>query len=120
MAVIPVDKPPRKPMALLYSCAWELTLISVSIKINACLGLSEQQFVNESFIYPNPTKDKLTIQTNGDVDFVLINNLGEIVLETKILAGENSIDLSILETGVYFITLRREIFYKRFKVIKMQ
>jgi hypothetical protein len=93
---------------------------SVSIKINACLGLSEQQFVNESFIYPNPTKDKLTIQTNGDVDFVLINNLGEIVLETKILAGENSIDLSILETGVYFITLSCEIFYKRFKVIKMQ
>ena len=93
---------------------------SVSIKINACLGLSEQQFVNESFIYPNPTKDLLTIQTNGDVDFVLINNLGEIVLETKILAGENSIVLSILETGVYFITLRREIFYKRFKVIKMQ
>ena len=51
---------------------------------------------------------------------VLINNLGEIVLETKILAGENSIDLSVLETGVYFITLGREISYMRFKVIMMQ
>ena len=59
---------------------------SVSIKINACLGLSEQQFVNESFIYPNPTKDKLTIQTNGDVVYSqalsIVNDARDVVART--------------------------------------
>lgn len=92
---------------------------SVNLEINACLALAEQQLVNDSFIYPNPTKDKLSIQTSVDAEIVLINNLGELILETKFLAGENSLDLSHLATGVYFMTLRSETSYQRFKVVKM-
>ena len=57
-------------------------------------------------LYPNPVKDKLTIQ-NPDLKITSIklsNASGKIILKQKISGKESQIDLRALPSGVYFIS----------------
>ena len=52
-------------------------------------------------VYPNPATDHLTIQTEGNIQFVQILNLsGQVLLEQKI--GE--LNIAHLASGTYFVT----------------
>lgn len=73
---------------------------------------NSQLSINENFksnisIYPNPVKDKLTIQ-NPDLKITSIklsDASGKIILKQKISGKESQIDLRALPSGVYFIIL---------------
>jgi hypothetical protein len=55
-------------------------------------------------MYPNPVSDKLYIQTTSDNAVVRIyNNLGQLKLEHVIPAGNNVLDVQMLNQGVYFV-----------------
>jgi len=62
-------------------------------------------------IYPNPARDKLTIEFDEDklfdVGITLINILGEVVFSSTFenIAQEKTIDVSGLTTGIYFVEL---------------
>ncbi|MEZ4853691.1 S8 family serine peptidase [Flavobacterium sp.] len=71
----------------------------------AALVLSGKQFENSTFsAYPNPVADKLffTIdkKTKGNITFY--NQLGQSVLQRAISFDNNSVDVSALQSGVYF------------------
>ncbi|MGV3630373.1 MAG: S8 family peptidase [Bacteroidota bacterium] len=72
----------------------------------AIQGLKEKPA--DSFVaYPNPAKDQLKIKTaqKGEKNsFTITNSLGKTVL-SGVLAENEIIDLSALESGVYFVTL---------------
>ena len=60
--------------------------------------------------YPNPTYNQLNIQTNGfvdDVQFEIFDSFGKLVFQEKLtlskLNNKNSIDVSKLSNGIYFI-----------------
>jgi hypothetical protein len=55
-------------------------------------------------IYPNPAYDRLYIEAEGDVTINMINIAGETVLRTSVI-DKNSIDISTLPAGVYFVRI---------------
>lgn len=64
------------------------------------------------FVYPNPAKEKITIQTNEDI--FIFNSLGQIVKQVNKAKGERNISISDLPKGVYYIKVRE----KKQKLIK--
>mgnify|MGYP002621795158 CR=1 FL=1 len=54
-------------------------------------------------VYPNPVQDKLIIETEKVLPIRIVNALGATVLETQIEQGYNTINLTSLTSGIYFI-----------------
>ena len=73
-------------------------------------------------LYPNPTQDFIAIQSslfNKTIYLELINELGQLILENKILAGTT---LTVMEThtlynGVYFLNVFYMNHKKSYKII---
>ncbi len=59
-------------------------------------------------IYPVPAKDLLNILTNGKFSAIVYNSLGKIVIkikESQTQEGLNQLDVSLLESGVYYFSV---------------
>jgi len=72
------------------------------------LSVNQQNGIDLVKLYPNPTRNLLTIDTpnNFVLDKVEVyNNLGQLVLESANIAQAGSLDVSALQSGVYFIKL---------------
>jgi predicted outer membrane repeat protein len=60
----------------------------------------------EILIYPNPSKDHINIRSVKELNSVKIINLaGEIVLDQMVSNGSEQIDITSLESGIYFVNL---------------
>ena len=80
------------------------------------VGIDEVNANSEISIYPNPAIDKLTIET-GDLiinTISILNSTGRIVKD--ITVNSNTIDVSNLVTGIYFIQIHTDygLVIKRF------
>lgn len=102
--------------ALWYMCgistnnAWKIVN---STQLN---NFSEKQIELE--IYPNPTEKTINFQFNSsNASFDIINQLGEIILTGSTTIGSNSIDLSNLSDGIYFLRINSD-FYSSYKIFK--
>jgi hypothetical protein len=60
---------------------------------------------NGLFIYPNPASGLLHVQLNDlqTTQIQIINVLGSVVLNKSVRHGENTIDISELQNGIYFV-----------------
>ncbi len=91
-------------------CAW-LDYIKFPSSIGL-LGINELNTSNLVNVYPNPVKDKVTIEycSDKDVKLMLLNSLGQ-VLETRDLKSNNAtkqttiIDVSTYSKGIYYCTM---------------
>ena len=65
--------------------------------------------INEFKIYPNPAKDKLIIETNQsqnlEIIFKIIDVSGKVLLSKILYQNNNSIDISMLNNGIYIVEL---------------
>jgi|TARA_R110000782_G_scaffold270485_1_gene371941 hypothetical protein len=78
------------------------TLIDVIPPCSGTVGIEHQYFNNIS-IFPNPTKNKLNIVTKHQVKQIeIINIMGTRLMNYK---NSNSINVSELEPGIYFINI---------------
>ena len=68
-------------------------------------------------VYPNPAKNKITLEINkfsDDLHYMIFNAMGEIVLEeNEFTSNKQEISIKKLNQGVYFIKV-----FKENKVIK--
>ena len=85
---------------------------SVLVTIGGCSVLTEEVLVNsvldESIsVYPNPASESITITTQLQYtgDYMIYNLNGEIVDQKAISPNSNSVDVSALAEGVYFLRL---------------
>jgi endonuclease I len=73
-------------------------------------------------VYPNPVIDKLTVESGEPqtMDYRLFNILGQIVVSGKIRNGQNQIDLTEKQPGLYFLRLTEENgrWTKQYKILK--
>lgn len=76
---------------------------SVCYSINS-IGLKQYIAASEIRIFPNPTNNYITIETNGKYSLSLVNILGQ-ELETKVIDKKIKLDISNLTEGVYYIKL---------------
>jgi uncharacterized protein (TIGR02145 family) len=78
-------------------------------------SLSTTDFSNSITIYPNPVKNMLTIDGLVVKDIVIYSVLGKVVLK---MSNQNTIDVSSLSKGVYFIKVSDGINASTKKFIK--
>jgi hypothetical protein len=96
------------------SVATQLTLKSKTIKYVAPSqfaesatpssenALQQNDKTNLFLVYPNPARDILHVQTNGNGSFSLLNQSGQPLLTTNI-TGKGSINISGLAAGLYYL-----------------
>ena len=93
-----------------------------TINITSNCGLNNQEFSNDVTVYPNPFKDKLTIDTTQLLDeynsIEIYNALGSLVYNNSILIPINEIDLSYLPNGIYILRLLGDSKKTSVKLIK--
>ena len=87
---------------------------------NATLKTNQFNYAS-TYILPNPAVHSIQIispEFNYPISFSIINNLGQIVLKNKNISKDNKIDISTLNTGIYFIQLESKEGFKNYKFIK--
>ena len=55
-------------------------------------------------VYPNPVSERMTVSLNQEEDVVICNLMGQTVSSFKGHAGINTVDVSNLSNGIYFIS----------------
>lgn len=56
-------------------------------------------------VYPNPAKDKLTIESVQKSTLLILNIQGQIILGQKLKQGKTDINISALSNGIYILKL---------------
>ncbi len=78
--------------------------------LNSCKTLSSEIFNKEIKtikVYPNPTNGILKISGNkSTIKRIVLNNLTGAFISEERLSEKNSIDISLLKNGIYFITIQ--------------
>ena len=90
----------EKCQELYFSCNWDSPLDTRDL-------LRGHNIV----LYPVPVKDKLNILTNGKVKIKVYNSLGKLVIHIKehqTHKGLNVLDMSLLDSGVYYFSITYE------------
>jgi hypothetical protein len=68
------------------------------------VGIADINGKSQIRIYPNPANDRLYISdAQSNVSFVISNIIGEELIKGQTTGGTQSIDISALPAGLYFI-----------------
>jgi ELWxxDGT repeat protein len=88
--------------------------------INDCssVGLTQNEDFNQCSVFPNPTNDYITIQSEEILHkrIEIVDQFGRMILESTIESSDAKIDLKYLLPGIYFLHLEGES--ETFKIIK--
>ena len=81
------------------------------VKVDGCITLAEEQNVfEEAFVfYPNPVKDKFTVEYNGnssEIEFSVFDIMGKKITKTKMTNKTTNIDLSNFGSGIYLVSIK--------------
>jgi hypothetical protein len=72
-------------------------------RLNATMGIEQLKNKEvEVSVYPNPAADKVYIETKAIIESKLLDLLGKEVIITQ----EKEIDVSNLQQGVYFLSIK--------------
>jgi hypothetical protein len=100
------------------SCGFDLDAVGVIHQaVTGIVSVAEKVFVN---IYPNPFVDEIKIQKeySSPISFYLFNENSELIMKQVIKEDIQSVDLSMLSSGVYFVVIENENERKMIKLIK--
>ena len=70
---------------------------------NAGVGVPEVNHNTHMSVYPNPAVNQLQVVLSQNADIVIYNMMGQSVMSVKGNAGVNSVNISELTAGVYFV-----------------
>ena len=93
---------------------------SVSIQVNACVGINEISNGNLFSVYPNPATNEINVKADASLLGAVYNvfdNAGKVVLTGKIIFENTIIELGNLSSGVYMLNIGDNL-KQTFKVIK--
>lgn len=92
---------------------------------SACVSVTvvgiEAGIANEVKLYPNPTKEQISIQWAGRDQFsiVIFNSLGKELLRSNSAGPARQLEIAHLPTGVYFVELEADGVVFRSKFVKL-
>lgn len=72
------------------------------------LGENENSIEIQLEIYPNPSNGNVTITTSDSGNISVYDLTGKLILDVKIIEGENSIHLENFNTGMYLLKFENE------------
>lgn len=102
-------------------CDRPLTGFDWKFSVNITETLSTDDIIlapTENTIYPNPVENSFVISDNEGADLLIYNAAGQLVLNTKLSNNEEAIDVSKLNNGVYYISIRNNGVVSNQKIIK--
>ena len=74
------------------------------ISVITCTGLESLTSPSaDIFIYPNPSNSSFKIELASDAKVSISNAIGQLVMNTSILAGTHTILLNDVSEGIYFV-----------------
>ena len=94
------------------------TFLNYQICTNRTTELEEIAAQSQTNIYPNPVQSELTIQTKQKGVIEIKDVQGRIVLKTELTLGQNYLDVSHFQSGVYFVNIRHGKGVEYLKVVK--
>ncbi|MDL2239271.1 T9SS type A sorting domain-containing protein [Bacteroidales bacterium OttesenSCG-928-K03] len=69
------------------------------------IGIEDIKPVKEELtIYPNPASNMINVVVNNPVNCVIYNMTGQVVSNQQLSEGKNSVNISNLKPGVYFVS----------------
>ena len=68
----------------------------------------DENGVKGMMIYPNPTKDNLTISAENMTRITITNTLGQVILDQQVSSDNEMINMSQYEAGVYTVSITTE------------
>ncbi len=86
-------------------CYKEIGTIIYPNGINCDMNLSIEKGQLDLAIYPNPTNDYLTIESESgySLEIEIINSFGQVILKKSVNQPSNAIDVSAISSGIYFV-----------------
>ncbi len=73
------------------------------------LGIADKELKNQFTIFPNPVKDRLTIQTEiSDYNVEIFSVLGKQIRFKNGLINQSTLDISSFKNGIYFLKISNE------------
>ncbi|MDC8001608.1 T9SS type A sorting domain-containing protein [Aequorivita todarodis] len=79
-----------------------------SFSEDCSLSVDDQNLNEGVIIYPNPVKEFLNISMEQDANYSILTMNGQVVKNGTIAMGKNTLDVSSLAQGVYFIKIKTE------------
>lgn len=96
-----------------------LSFFSTDININNPITSSIDIEETLLEIYPNPTKDMLTINCNSNQTMSLRSMDGKLIKTFSIEKGNNIVDIGEVKNGIYFLSTTKNGYVKTYKVVKV-
>ena len=105
-------------MAFLYessestgAAAWEIDNVRVFMLV---LSMEENDAVSFN-LYPNPANDKICVEAANAAEVQILDMAGRMVMKVNVVEGINNINVSDLNSGVYFVKMNNTVvkFVKR-------
>jgi hypothetical protein len=82
-------------------------LVTITQSVSACTGINSAALTlsNSNFmVFPNPNNGDFTISANSEVNFSIVNSLGQTVKVISVNASNNyKVSVSNLAKGIYFV-----------------
>ncbi|MEQ8325054.1 MAG: T9SS type A sorting domain-containing protein [Vicingaceae bacterium] len=95
---------------------------TIEVTYDGCVGIEQVAQDNRLNVYPNPFTDQIQISldpNSGPASVTLIDPFGKILGEYTFSGMIHSIDVSDLDSGVYFTVVRLGQEVKTFKLLKL-
>lgn len=90
----------------------------VTLVVNQCLNISENQNRSGIRIYPNPGSGKFNFECNEDMTVTVYSSIGQLLQEYRCVVGANALDLSTLSDGIYPVVCKSKSQHLVIKLIK--
>lgn len=94
--------------------------VNITVNNDVFAGITEINEADIASFYPNPASNNLFINLNkiNSATVEIYNELGQIVLSEKLFQHNNTVDISMLKSGIYFVRTTGDNKYSVRKLIK--
>ena len=82
---------------------------SVSFTTPILVSIDAAEEIANIAVYPNPTKDIVTIANAEGKNIVIVNSLGQVVANIENAAANQTIDVANFANGTYFVKVDAEV-----------
>ena len=86
-----------------------LTKDTVTIHVAPTIIKDNQYQLLQVAVFPNPTKDHVTISGAENCTATIVNEFGQIMLQSKISSNTETIDITSLPAGIYFVQIESSL-----------
>lgn len=94
---------------------------SLNITVVTYTGIKENTNNFNVSLYPNPIKDKLTVNffnQSSETKITLINSIGQTIYYISEIPKTNQLDFAFIPAGLYFLKIENNNEQKIFKILK--